>query len=102
MATEAQQVPINGAFVHQPQQSYATTEQNLAVHNANTANSTSVAQPSTSTPSNTATTEHDLSKEEVGWYFVERYYTTLSKNADKLFVRSCAALILLRAVLTGH
>jgi hypothetical protein len=29
----------------------------------------------------------DLSKDEIGWYFVEQYYTTLSKNPDKLNVR---------------
>jgi hypothetical protein len=29
----------------------------------------------------------DLSKDEVGWYFVEQYYTTLSKNPEKLHVR---------------
>lgn len=28
----------------------------------------------------------DLSKDEVGWYFVEQYYTTLSKNPEKLHV----------------
>ena len=27
------------------------------------------------------------SKDEVGWYFVEQYYTTLSKNPETLFVR---------------
>lgn len=26
------------------------------------------------------------SKDEVGWYFVQQYYTTLSKNPDKLHV----------------
>jgi hypothetical protein len=28
----------------------------------------------------------DLPKEEIGWYFVEQYYTTLSKNPEKLHV----------------
>lgn len=28
----------------------------------------------------------DLSKDEVGWYFVEQYYTTLSKSPEKLHV----------------
>ena len=28
----------------------------------------------------------DLSKDEVGWYFVEQYYTTLSKTPEKLHV----------------
>jgi hypothetical protein len=27
------------------------------------------------------------SKDEIGWYFVEQYYTTLSKNPEKLHVR---------------
>ena len=27
-----------------------------------------------------------LSKDEVGWYFVEQYYTTLSKSPEKLHV----------------
>lgn len=26
-------------------------------------------------------------KDEVGWYFVEQYYTTLSKNPEKIHVR---------------
>jgi len=30
----------------------------------------------------------DLSKDEVGWYFVEQYYTTLSKSPEKLHVSS--------------
>ena len=29
---------------------------------------------------------NDLSKDEVGWYFVEQYYTTLSKSPEKLHV----------------
>ncbi|KAK0674246.1 hypothetical protein QBC41DRAFT_51936 [Cercophora samala] len=28
--------------------------------------------------------QSDLPKDEIGWYFVEQYYTTLSKNPDKL------------------
>ena len=30
----------------------------------------------------------DVSKDEVGWYFVEQYYTTLSKHPEKLHVSS--------------
>ena len=29
----------------------------------------------------------NLSKDEVGWYFVEQFYTTLSKSPEKLHVR---------------
>jgi len=28
----------------------------------------------------------EVPKDEVGWYFVEQYYTTLSKNPEKLCV----------------
>jgi hypothetical protein len=30
---------------------------------------------------------NNLSKDEVGWYFVEQFYTTLSKSPEKLHVR---------------
>ena len=30
----------------------------------------------------------EVSKDEVGWFFVEQYYTTLSKNPEKLHVSS--------------
>jgi len=44
--------------------------------------------PATSGPADattrTATGSSDLSKDEVGWYFVEQYYTTLSKSPEKL------------------
>lgn len=31
----------------------------------------------------------DVPKDEVGWYFVEQYYTTLNKSPDRVHV-SCA------------
>ena len=30
----------------------------------------------------------EIPKDEVGWYFVEQYYTTLSKSPDRLYVRT--------------
>ena len=51
-----------------------------------------------STPANGATASVDnntsgaadgnssVPKDEVGWYFVEQYYTTLSRSPDKLHV----------------
>jgi hypothetical protein len=43
-------------------------------------------QPSTS-PAPVQTSQNaELAKEEVGWYFVERYYNTLSKNPEKLYL----------------
>jgi hypothetical protein len=45
--------------------------------------------PATSVPADAAAgngSGNDLSKDEVGWYFVEQYYTTLSKSPEKLHV----------------
>lgn len=59
----------NGNFHHQPTEGYT---------------SASEAIPEQTTSGGT---NHDLSKDEVGWYFVEQYYTTLSKAPEKLHVR---------------
>jgi len=67
----------NGSFTQQEQYKN-TTEQYPA---------TSVAADSASG----SASGNDLSKDEVGWYFVEQYYTTLSKSPEKLHV-SCVAL----------
>ncbi|KAJ4416414.1 hypothetical protein N0V82_006756 [Gnomoniopsis sp. IMI 355080] len=56
----------NGNGIHQEQYSSASA--------------TPADTPSTTDPS--ATASH--SKDEVGWYFVQQYYTTLSKNTSKL------------------
>lgn len=32
------------------------------------------------------TADRSLSKEQVGWFFVEQYYTTLSRQPEKLHV----------------
>ncbi|KAK1965381.1 hypothetical protein LY78DRAFT_580563 [Colletotrichum sublineola] len=39
---------------------------------------------STATNDAASAGNNNLSKDEVGWYFVEQYYTTLSKSPDKL------------------
>ncbi|EFW99292.1 ntf2 and rrm domain containing protein [Grosmannia clavigera kw1407] len=39
---------------------------------------------STNETSQNSSSGGNLSKDEVGWYFVEQYYTTLSKSPDKL------------------
>jgi hypothetical protein len=64
----------NGSFSQQDQYK-STTEQ----------------YPATSGPTESSTgsaSGNDLSKDEVGWYFVEQYYTTLSKSPEKLHVSS--------------
>lgn len=37
----------------------------------------------------------DLSKDEIGWYFVEQYYTTLSKSPEKLHVGGIGIVLIL-------
>lgn len=60
----------NGSFAQQEQYK-STTEQYPATSGA-----------ADSTSGNAS--GNDLSKDEVGWYFVEQYYTTLSKSPEKL------------------
>lgn len=43
--------------------------------------------PNSSEPAGTGEANKAPSKDEVGWYFVESYYTTLSKNPETLYVR---------------
>ena len=82
---------VNGYVSQQPY------EQQVPGYGANsTGGSTvsgSVNADSTNTPSagNTASSaasegNGSVPKDEVGWYFVEQYYTTLSKNPEKLHV----------------
>jgi len=62
----------NGSFSQQDQYKSATEQ-----------------YPATSGPAESSTgstSGNDLSKDEVGWYFVEQYYTTLSKSPEKLHV----------------
>ncbi|PKS10006.1 hypothetical protein jhhlp_004631 [Lomentospora prolificans] len=63
----------------------------MATTNGNFHNQDQYKTSESYTPANEATEQtqtnsanHDLTKDEVGWYFVEQYYTTLSKNPDKL------------------
>lgn len=44
--------------------------------------------PNTSEPIAPSEASKAPSKDEVGWYFVESYYTTLSKNPETLYVRT--------------
>ena len=42
--------------------------------------------PASNTNTN-APAQTDVTKEQVAWYFVESYYTTMSQNPEKLHVR---------------
>lgn len=75
--------PVNGTYAAAPPNGYPDIylSQN-AMNNA----ATSYHPGPVSTPSNGPAPESkgDISKDEVGWYFVEQYYTTMSRNPEKL------------------
>ena len=94
MATESVNASVNGSYGSQ--QSYGSAETPTPAHAPGPAtdatNGTSRSQPVTATAgsdtSGAAESNGNVSKDEVGWYFVEQYYTTLSRNPEKLHVSS--------------
>ena|ERR1700761_1143968 len=88
MATEAVSAPVNGTYgAHQPAP-YSVDNQNFTGHQASNSVSTSGGYGSAPTPSSQSQSSNQLSKEEFAWYFVESYYTTMSRSPEKLYVRS--------------
>lgn len=80
--TDTQAAPMNGTFPvqHAYHDSYNPTH--AAMTNAATFQPTQ-----SSTPSNVPQAgdmKSGLSKDEVGWYFVEQYYTNMSRCPEKL------------------
>jgi hypothetical protein len=78
MATEPAALPVNGMYhAHAASEHYAETphlnESGGAIQSASTQ------QPQ----------DHD--KDQVAWYFAEKYYTTMSENPDQLHVSSTSA-----------
>lgn len=98
MASENATKTVNGNYGNH--QSYGPTEQSLPSQ-ASLSSTTGTAATgnfgeeatSASNAGNSSTTgasegNASVPKDEVGWYFVEQYYTTLSKTPEKLHVRS--------------
>ncbi|KAK4996183.1 hypothetical protein LTR66_004156 [Elasticomyces elasticus] len=79
MAAEISSMPVNGNYA--PHQGYGAVEQNSSVQSTSAPSQPSTSNLSAST-SNGAPKSLDVG--EIGWYFVEQYYTTLSKSPDKL------------------
>lgn len=101
MASDSATKPVNGDYGNQQQ--YGAVEQHLSSQGA--ANITSAGAyggengnpvPTTNNSSSAASESNGgVPKDEVGWYFVEQYYTTLSKSPEKLHVSvpaSCSFL----------
>ncbi|KAF2109155.1 hypothetical protein BDV96DRAFT_503105 [Lophiotrema nucula] len=79
MATTESSMPINGTYAHHTYDNYAAA----GAHNNTSFDGT---QPPSSAQSNPGASTSEIPKDEVGWYFVEQYYTTLSKTPEKLFL----------------
>lgn len=75
MATTESSAPTNGTYA-QGYDNYAASQQQSA------------SQPAQQAPAS------EIPKDEVGWYFVEQYYTTLSKSPDRLYVCYAASAAL--------
>ena len=98
MATDTHPKTVNGNYgpygqaeAFQPSQiSNTSTGTTLASAYSDEASAAAGAAPSDSTA--TTETSKPPSKDEVGWYFVESYYTTLSKNPETLYVSNASSL----------
>ncbi|KAI9692194.1 MAG: hypothetical protein M1822_006424 [Bathelium mastoideum] len=93
MATEQPAVPINGNYGSQQSQGFGAPELNYNSQPAKapTPNNNSTHYGETPPATGNAASagnggSADLPSDEVGWYFVERYYTTLSRQPEKLFL----------------
>lgn len=84
---EVPSVPVNGNYAPYPGYGGAEQDKGYAsyTHNAATTVPTTVPPPSASSSAEKAA-QADIPKDEVGWYFVEQYYTTLSRNPEKLYL----------------
>lgn len=83
---------LNGTYAAHQGQAYGAADQNYASHNATAAYS-GPQQPASTSQSTSSNGAADIPKDEVGWYFVEQYYTTLSRTPEKLFVSSAEAYV---------
>jgi hypothetical protein len=75
------QAPLNGNYPaqHGFPESFST-HGHMAMNTAANFQPVQSSTPTTATP----TDKNEISKDEVGWFFVEQYYTTMSRNPDKL------------------
>ena len=75
------QAPMNGNYPAQHAYPDSYTHAQAAMNNP-----ANIQPAQSSTPSNapSADQKNGISKDEVGWYFVEKYYTSMSRCPDKL------------------
>lgn len=84
MASDSAAKTVNGNYGSQTSQMSSQDFDSAAGARPST---TPGAQASNVPTSSSAEGSSNVPKDEVGWYFVEQYYTTLSKSPEKLHVR---------------
>lgn len=87
--TASASAPINGSLPTQHQVHLYPSDPYNPTHAASSSTSSAnfgSQRATTSSPPAAQNSESktDISKEEVGWFFVEKYYTTLSRSPEKL------------------
>ena len=87
MAADMTTQAVNGSYPVQPQPPYVAPHAAItATSQTNTATSVN-GTIAGATPTSSEQSNHPTpSKDEVGWYFVEQYYTTLSRSPEKIHV----------------
>ena len=79
------QAPINGNYGAQHGFPDAFNPAHAAMNTAANFQPAQSSTPTSATPSTSAEQQKsEITKDEVGWFFVEQFYTTLSRNPDKL------------------
>lgn len=88
MATESATKALNGNHGNHPHDQSVSPSHITAAGNGS--DLTTVAHNPASAANNS---NAKVPKDEVGWYFVEQYYTTLSKAPEKIHVRCVLQII---------
>ncbi|KAK3067538.1 hypothetical protein LTR53_015545 [Teratosphaeriaceae sp. CCFEE 6253] len=88
MAEVATMPSTNG---YAPHQGYGSIEQQGGSHGYSSGTPASAQSmysqvPATAELGSATSSQSDIPKDEVGWYFVEQYYTTLSRSPEKLYL----------------
>lgn len=99
MAADMSGQTLNGNYASQP--SYESSEPVVAAGSHGNTMAVSNGPPAPAVGSSAgAGSQNPPSKDEVGWYFVEQYYTTLSRNPEKLHVGPSGSKLYLKSFLT--
>lgn len=89
MASDVASASVNGNYAPHPVTVYGNSDKSYSLDRAGSDSSTNNYDAANSTDANSVRPENGapaISKAEVGWFFVEQYYLTLSRSPEKLYV----------------